>query len=1397
MKTEFVHREEYSMKKRCLTILFVMLVLISTLTIPAFAGEHLLGTCGEYLTWTYDVDEGVLTIAGTGEMYDYSETAPPWSEYSGEITELVMEHTVASISENAFMGCENLYTIRYDGTLAQWVETKIGLGNWELGKAAPICTDWEPDEYAHYGYFGDMGDRVLWLLDGKGTLYVYGTGYADDLCENPPAWEDWKNEIGWVYVKDGIMGLDDLAFSECYNLETVDLADSVEYLGISCFSDCPNLREVKLASKTDWRDIPEFLFSGCTSLVKVNIPEGTPTIGTNAFYQCSALEEITIPESVKVIYANAFMGCTSLKEVNLPGAVNRLWTSSRWDDYGKSPFAGCSALEEFTVSENNRDFSADEQGALYNKDKTHLIQVPATKSGSFIVPDTVTYIWAGAFQDCVGLTEIILPEGLERMHNKVFQNCTGLKKITIPDSVTEIGYDIFWKCSNLESVKMSKQVTILDGTFNECASLKEFDISDAVTELGYRTFYGCKALERVSVPKSITAIGKESFTQCSALTEVLYDGYAGEWDLIDIKEGNECLNDEIVKCKVCKDHEVITVPAVEPTCIEEGYTESSSCAVCSEVFTTRETIPAKGHDVTDGVCTVCGEAVDWYFTPDTGTLTICFAGPMDDYDGELDGPWWDLREQVQHVVVQEGVTTIGNSAFPQFNQLKTVTLPQGITSIGRLAFQLCEALESINIPDTVTSIGEAAFNGTSKLAKICIPKSVEAIGPAAFEGSLYRTAYEVDPENPYFSSDLVGNLYNKEKTKLIMAPNYMKAVVIPASVTEIGDGVFALSTHMNAIYFCGTEEQWNAMKIGLRNEHMPATVYVGVSKERDCAAGNHIAVTKEGKAPTCTEEGSSGYMICVICSEITKAPTVLEKLPHDYVNGICTMCGGTEPEKPVESPFTDVQTTDWFFAPVLWAKETGVTGGKTATTFAPDESCTRAQVVTFLWAANGKPAPKSASNPFTDVPNDAWYLQPVLWAVENGVTGGTSPTTFGPDNYCTRAQVVTFLYAAAGKPEMSASSTFDDVADTDWFAKPVIWAKENNVTGGISPTQFGPNNVCTRAQVVTFLYSSKDNMPDVPDTPDVPDVPEKPVGDHEAYGAKRHELWQSAANTPLDQLPVYNDTATYEGIRQILDTCDPDGGLMFRYDPEGAFGWVFPANGMTGDTDTAIHETYHGFSYDFGWGTTTYYLENGYFLVVPETKTYLSEKMTVMIPEENRTFRFEDYVGTGSYLSSNKSGIYGLMDEFNAYQMGMNYGVNMFDYYCAQESSLESWCQYINGCENNRQAYAEFRYYILTYLLYAKVYEPEVYEGLMGNEKLRYAFTVVESNFAEDIARYEADLLRLDSGELPGTSKIKITEDTFWFGNQGTGRFTAEYKKLMGAMSAPAYVEMMETFTLK
>ena len=176
----------------------------------------------------------------------------------------------------------------------------------------------------------------------------------------------------------------------------------------------------------------------------------------------------------------------------------------------------------------------------------------------------------------------------------------------------------------------------------------------------------------------------------------------------------------------------------------------------------------------------------------------------------------------------------------------------------------------------------------------------------------------------------------------------------------------------------------------------------------------------------------------------------------------------------ISNPFTDVAPGDWFAKPVLWAVDNNVTGGIGNGMFGPNNPCTRAQVVTFLWAANGKPEPTSSNNPFSDVPNDAWYLKPVLWAVERGITGGTSPNTFSPDAECTRAQIVTFLYAAAGKPSMSGGNPFQDVSRDDWYFPPILWAKETGITGGTSPTTFGPLDVCTRGRVVTFLYKAYD-----------------------------------------------------------------------------------------------------------------------------------------------------------------------------------------------------------------------------------------------------------------------------------------------------------------------------------
>ena len=175
-------------------------------------------------------------------------------------------------------------------------------------------------------------------------------------------------------------------------------------------------------------------------------------------------------------------------------------------------------------------------------------------------------------------------------------------------------------------------------------------------------------------------------------------------------------------------------------------------------------------------------------------------------------------------------------------------------------------------------------------------------------------------------------------------------------------------------------------------------------------------------------------------------------------------------EKPFANPFTDVPEGSFYYEPVLWAVRKGITTGATATTFNPNGNCQRAQVVTFLWRAAGSPEPTSTENPFTDVKESDFYYKAVLWAVEKGITNGLTADTFGPFALCNRAQVVTFLWRAMGSPDSTAKVTFTDVKDGQFYSTAVAWAVENGITNGISGTEFGVGGICNRAQVVTFLY---------------------------------------------------------------------------------------------------------------------------------------------------------------------------------------------------------------------------------------------------------------------------------------------------------------------------------------
>ena len=233
-----------------------------------------------------------------------------------------------------------------------------------------------------------------------------------------------------------------------------------------------------------------------------------------------------------------------------------------------------------------------------------------------------------------------------------------------------------------------------------------------------------------------------------------------------------------------------------------------------------------------------------------------------------------------------------------------------------------------------------------------------------------------------------------------------------------------------------------------------ATITLTVAPDKDFVMDGLAVVDGAGAAIKLTDMGNGKYTFIMPASKVTVEGSFKEEFP-DFPN-----------------PFSDIAPSDFCCDAVMWAVAKDITNGIGNYTFAPNQPCTRAQIVTFLWRAAGSPAPKSASN-FNDVPADAYYAKAVAWAVENGITGGTGDGKFSPDATCTRAQAVTFLYRASGSPAVSGNAAFTDVAADAYYAAAVTWAEKNGITGGIGGGLFGSDQSCTRGQIVTFLYRAR------------------------------------------------------------------------------------------------------------------------------------------------------------------------------------------------------------------------------------------------------------------------------------------------------------------------------------
>lgn len=231
-----------------------------------------------------------------------------------------------------------------------------------------------------------------------------------------------------------------------------------------------------------------------------------------------------------------------------------------------------------------------------------------------------------------------------------------------------------------------------------------------------------------------------------------------------------------------------------------------------------------------------------------------------------------------------------------------------------------------------------------------------------------------------------------------------------------------------------------------------STVTITVTPDAGYVLDKLTVTDKDGKELSLTKKSDTEYTFVMPAGKVEITPSFVKQTPSQA--------------------FVDVKTGDYFYDAVLWAVGKGITNGTSAETFSPEDPCTRAQIVTFLWRAAGSPVVNYAMD-LSDVAGDAYYAEAVRWALSEGITTGTSDHTFSPDAVCTREQAVTFLYRAAGSPAVSGESAFEDVGADAYYARAVAWAAQNGVTNGISQTLFGSGNDCTRAQIVTFLYRAQ------------------------------------------------------------------------------------------------------------------------------------------------------------------------------------------------------------------------------------------------------------------------------------------------------------------------------------
>ncbi len=292
---------------------------------------------------------------------------------------------------------------------------------------------------------------------------------------------------------------------------------------------------------------------------------------------------------------------------------------------------------------------------------------------------------------------------------------------------------------------------------------------------------------------------------------------------------------------------------------------------------------------------------------------------------------------------------------------------------------------------------------------------------------------------------------------------------------------------------------------------------------------------------------------------------------------------------------------------------------------------------------------------------------------------------------------------------------------------------------------------------------------------------------------------EAASNTPGIEANV-----TKNNILSILDKYDKDGAYILRKQikaGDNILMW-FPGGARIVDRiGTAVHEETHGYLFSYAKKKKqAYFIGNRKTVYITRTKVFRTKKIANSIPKSLRTFRYDMYIAKPSKnLAANIHGAYGLLNEFMAYRAGMNTAVSLCSYYIDKDADWDIWQVYIRECENGRLSYAEFKYYILHYLYYAKKHSPKVYKGIVQNKQFCMAYRKLESSYAKLIKTYEKDLERMRNVLTAKGYEVEIEEDTVWVGyddyGAGAGRYTTEYQKLQNELSKSKYKSIHKRLT--